>query len=670
MTTIRDAAIEYLENGLSVIPIRPAEKKPLIDWKEYQTRLATHGEVDGWFDKWPDANIGIVTGEISGIGVVDLDTPEAIHWAKTNLPKTNLYQQTGRGWQMIYRRNGKPVPQGAGVRPGVDLRGEGGYIVAAPSIHPTGAIYRLQWNYGNWDDLAKFPYDHFSVLTPVLPKKQITLDSVTEGCRDDSLTRIAGKYFANGMNEQEVLTMCMGVNLGYNPPLSQKDVEKIVESISKKESLKLDDIDDIDDTRRHLTTLDDTVTTLLLGKTGEQNEIAPQIKNYVTQHTGTITNSDIDREFSLITRSERKARSKVMERLCKDGKIKKIAEKAGTWRIINCELEVLSFSGDNQKAFSLDFPLGIGELAQIYPGSIILVAGTSNAGKTGFILTTLGATLQRERKEAKERERVKDNTREGTRLPLDEMLTAGIRYFNSEMGPEEILEWEETIGYPLHQDVQFINRSGDFQDVLLPDGINVIDYLEVYDEFYKIGSTISEIHANLNNGIAIIAIQKKHGAEYGLGGQFSVWKARLAIALEKTETNVRIAKLTKVKKPTDRSNNPEGKQCDYIVTGKEGFRALTPWRYMTDRERKSQNEHYQKSGVHIPRKKNALYLFSFKLLSGEYKGITQETVEGWEEENPFGKVREKLKEIQDSSENRPFLKDNGWFFQLSKLVLK
>ena len=73
-----DAAIEYLEQGLSIIPIRPDTKRPAIRWKEYQTRQPTHEEVEQWFTTWPDANIAVVTGEVSGIVIVDCDNDEAL----------------------------------------------------------------------------------------------------------------------------------------------------------------------------------------------------------------------------------------------------------------------------------------------------------------------------------------------------------------------------------------------------------------------------------------------------------------------------------------------------------------------------------------------------------------------------------------------------------------
>lgn len=67
-------AMEYLSQGYSVIPLKSDKTPRLVSWKEYQDRLPTEAEVETWWQTWPSAGIGIVTGKISGISVVDVDT--------------------------------------------------------------------------------------------------------------------------------------------------------------------------------------------------------------------------------------------------------------------------------------------------------------------------------------------------------------------------------------------------------------------------------------------------------------------------------------------------------------------------------------------------------------------------------------------------------------------
>ena len=67
------AALEYHHLGWSVIPLRPGEKVPMLTWQKFQDCLADDDEIRGWFKRWPEANIGIVTGPVSGLVVLDID---------------------------------------------------------------------------------------------------------------------------------------------------------------------------------------------------------------------------------------------------------------------------------------------------------------------------------------------------------------------------------------------------------------------------------------------------------------------------------------------------------------------------------------------------------------------------------------------------------------------
>ncbi len=83
---MKEAALDLLcKREFSVIPLRPHDKKPMLpSWAEYQRRLPSEEEVDLWWTQWPDANIGIVTGAISGLVVVDVDGAEGLKWMKVN----------------------------------------------------------------------------------------------------------------------------------------------------------------------------------------------------------------------------------------------------------------------------------------------------------------------------------------------------------------------------------------------------------------------------------------------------------------------------------------------------------------------------------------------------------------------------------------------------------
>ena len=104
--------------------------------------------VDRWWDQWPKANVGIATGSGSGIVVLDVDPRHGgdVSLAETveryaSLPSTPTVR-TGGGLHLYFRHLGAVAcTRGLGGYPGLDLRGDGGYVVAPPSIHKSGNVY-------------------------------------------------------------------------------------------------------------------------------------------------------------------------------------------------------------------------------------------------------------------------------------------------------------------------------------------------------------------------------------------------------------------------------------------------------------------------------------------------------------------------------------------------
>jgi len=128
--------------GWSVIPIKKETKFPALDsWKEYQIRLPTNEELMNWFGVSKSLNLAVITGSISKLCVLDADSVVAVE-ELTKLGITSpISVKTGRGKHFYFRSNEK-IQNQVGVIPDVDIRGEGGYCIAPPSIHETGKQYR------------------------------------------------------------------------------------------------------------------------------------------------------------------------------------------------------------------------------------------------------------------------------------------------------------------------------------------------------------------------------------------------------------------------------------------------------------------------------------------------------------------------------------------------
>ncbi len=150
-----DLAILYVKKGLSVIPLKPRSKEPLIPWKQYQERLPSKEELDKWFGE-RNLNVGIVTGRVSGnLVVIDFDSEEKFKGFIERLKSARKGLQvaisntwivkTGKGYHIYLRLpNAELVPRTkVRLAEGIDLKAEGGYVVAPPSVHPSGKRYEF-----------------------------------------------------------------------------------------------------------------------------------------------------------------------------------------------------------------------------------------------------------------------------------------------------------------------------------------------------------------------------------------------------------------------------------------------------------------------------------------------------------------------------------------------
>ena len=157
-------ASEYRDRGWPVIPL-DGKKPALSSWKEFQERRPTLGELGVWFGGPSPiyTNMGLVTGKVSGIVVVDCDSPEATEYWSNTFERSPLVVQTGGGGSHHYYQMPKGVELRNRVRINgrrIDVRANGGYIVAPPSRHPNGTLY----SWVNWGD---YSLSDVPVLDPV-----------------------------------------------------------------------------------------------------------------------------------------------------------------------------------------------------------------------------------------------------------------------------------------------------------------------------------------------------------------------------------------------------------------------------------------------------------------------------------------------------------------------
>ncbi len=245
----------YLEVGFSVIPLKPQGKEPLIPWKDFQSRKPTTEEIQSWFDRWPDANIGIVTGEISGIIVLDIDGSKGFQsLAGKDFPSTWV-SKTGNGEHRFFLHPGGRVQNFTRFFDGVDLRADGGYVVAVPSVHPNGNKYNWRMGPNHGIQIASCPTllldgiqnpsgsksttgktsESFRKVLPNDPWAKF-LSGVKEGKRHDTALKLAGRYIGKGLGQEEAELILSGFGERCNPPLELSEISRIVADIHARES--------------------------------------------------------------------------------------------------------------------------------------------------------------------------------------------------------------------------------------------------------------------------------------------------------------------------------------------------------------------------------------------------------------------------------------------------
>lgn len=128
--------------GFSTFPVERGGKRPLMKWERFQSERADPATIAQWASR--DTNVGIATGAVSGLLVLDLDSDEAVAEAEAlGLPDT-LTVRTGKGLHAYFQHPGGKVGNRAGIKPGWDIRGDGGYVVGPGSLHPSGKRYEWQ----------------------------------------------------------------------------------------------------------------------------------------------------------------------------------------------------------------------------------------------------------------------------------------------------------------------------------------------------------------------------------------------------------------------------------------------------------------------------------------------------------------------------------------------
>jgi len=540
-----DAALKYGKLGFSIIPCN-TDKKPLVQWQKYQKEKAPEEQIKNWWKQWSDANIGIVTGVISELAVIDIDTEEGKEAIQAFIPDSLIMPvaNTPSGGQHLYFKcHDNTLTNNARIITGCDLRANGGYVVAPPSSNGIGAAYT--WEKGKSIFAVKPPELPEAYLSFIKNKLHLSIntsfysfkENVSKNAKNESqqlLTMLttANRMFQNGTRDNDLFNVANCLLKGgmpkdrtlqvveklakkcCNPPFPEKDILVKIESALKR-------------TERRT-----------------QN-ITADFREWVVLTSGVFLLTDAHKELTLLTRAEKQCLYVGAERLCKEGIIEKYGNKRGQYRKVEATVEAINYLNAELKKIDLKLPFDIDNNVNIYPKNIIVIAGAPDAGKTALLLNVVEMNMTKHK----------------------------IFYFSSEMGEQEfklrLSKFDRDIKtwnfYPFE-------RVSNFADVVKPDDINIIDYLEVHEDFWRIGGMIREIYDKLRKGIALIAIQKDKDKEYGLGATRGLEKARLYLTMNPNEI-----KIVKAKNWADPTKNPNGMKLNFKLFKGCKFSTTSEW---------------------------------------------------------------------------------------------
>ncbi len=253
-----------------------------------------------------------------------------------------------------------------------------------------------------------------------------------------------------------------------------------------------------------------------------------QVEGWVREMTGAFNLADLRREREIFDEKNITKLRSYMGRLVERGVITRDPKKDGRFFPVDGRAPEIDFkTAQPADILPVVWPQGFGleDLVAMYKKNIAVIAGSPDAGKTAFLLNV-----------------AKEN-----------MWIWDVDYYSSEMGAEEFRMRTDLFEDVDEWNIKVRDRSNDFSQVIHPDHLTIIDYLEVINDFYLVAAELNAIFNKLRKGIAVVALQKKRGAALGRGAEFSLEKPRLYLSMDSGKLTIE-----KAKNWVDYTNNPNG----------------------------------------------------------------------------------------------------------------
>ncbi len=552
--TMIESALAYATWGWPVFPLKPGAKVPVTE-HGFLDATTDPEQIRRWWEANPSYNVGLACGEKAGITVIDVDGKEGIASSKSIMTPDTRVIKTPRGYHLYFVYNPE-FHTGADFLPGIDVRTDGGYVVAPPSIvdGKTYTVLRDRSIVPITVTPEAFTRRHRNGNTPAGEQPSWVSDLLASGAvesgsppRNAAATSLAGYFHRQGVPSDIIEAILTPFAEKCSPPLPLRELNKIIQSVSKypTDSDTERDTNVTDSVTEILENL--SVTQSVTENVTEPSSLARLITAWVQGTHGDWTTDDLDRDLHINTVADKANRRQILHRLRAQDVIEQHPKKNKEFRKRDRTLAKLDFRKVKRTGgVDIRWPLGIENLVRLYPGNLAVVAGDNNAGKTALLLNV-------------------------ARLNLDRF---DIHYFSSEMAEEEF-----RIRLDLFRDMDIddwnfsaYDRVRDFADVIVPDAINIVDYVEMTDDFHLAGKYLSDIWEKLGKGIGIVALQKKLGNAIAKGAESTMDKSRLYLSLSAGK-----ATIVKGKNPANEKVNPNGLSVRFKLTMGAYFLPTGEW---------------------------------------------------------------------------------------------
>ena len=240
--SLKDWALYYAEKGLAVFPLEERGKRPITK-NGCKAATTNKEQIAEWWSRYPNSNIGIATGRPSGgLVVIDLDEDEEKdkhgyevlkEWQRSHEDLPETWQSiTGRGGYHLFFKDTAHNQNRVNLYDGIDIRGDGGYIVAPPSVHENGRRY--EWEIAPEDqEIASVNSVVANFLLGTLTEKRTEEfqepESIPKGQRVATLIKLIGSQRAKGLSTEAIRAAVRAENEARCiPPLTDQELEREV----------------------------------------------------------------------------------------------------------------------------------------------------------------------------------------------------------------------------------------------------------------------------------------------------------------------------------------------------------------------------------------------------------------------------------------------------------